>query len=436
MSTMTEDPTVGASGDDTAASYSECATGDLAATAQELAKLHAVVHAELLGVLGELGTRAQVPGDRRDMVEWVETCLGTLRSTAREWTKAAAALRDLPVLAGLYGSGTLSWDQVRHAVRFVTPGTDPIVSEEVAGWTAEQVAQLAREHTARTRDDDAEADRGTRLRLRRDHKRRGTHLSAFLPDGDDEGLRVALERRAQQIGPDPITGIWDSAERRMGQALAMLGAADLAADSDLDRALAVVHIDHDILAGEASGNATTESGGTVSAEVARRMCCDGWVQYVAEDGTDNDRTVGIGRKSRVVPRWLRRLVRERDRRCRCCGGPIHHIHHIMFWGMRRPHRPRLASSGSAGAATTASTRAAGPSPATPTAPWSSPTRSVNRSRRCDNPWPETSADAPPEPRASASATNPRVPAPDPTARPPHRRGHRTTGGGTDPPPVP
>jgi hypothetical protein len=334
MSTMTEDPTVGASGDDdTAASYADCSTGDLAATAQELAKLQAVVHAELLGVLGELGTRAQVPGDRRDMVEWTETYLGTLRSTAREWTKTAAALRDLPVLAGLYGSGTLSWDQVRHAVRFVTPGTDAIVSEEVAGWSAEQVAQLAREHTARTREDGAEADRRTRLRMRRDHKLGGTHYSAFLPDGDDEGLRVALERRATQIGPDPITGIWDSAERRMGQALAMLGAADLAADADLDRALAVIHIDHDILSGEAEGNATTESGATISAEVARRMCCDGWIQYVAEDGTDNDRPVGVGRKTRIIPRWLRRLVRHRDRRCRCCGGPIHHIHHIVFWGM-------------------------------------------------------------------------------------------------------
>jgi hypothetical protein len=32
----------------------------------------------------------------------------------------------------------------------------------------------------------------------------------------------------------------------------------------------VVHIDHDILAGEAPGNATTDSGGVVSAEVARR----------------------------------------------------------------------------------------------------------------------------------------------------------------------
>jgi hypothetical protein len=334
MSTMTEDPVLGPSdsGDDRGASYAGCSTADLASTVAELAKLHAVVHAELLGVLGELGTRAQVPGECRDTVEWVETRLGTLRSTAREWTKVAGALRDLPVLAGLYGSGSLSWDQVRHAVRFVTPGTDAVVSEEVAAWSAEQVAQLAREHTARSRDDDAEADRGTRLRLRRDHKRRGTHVTAFLPDGDDEPLRVALERRAQQIGPDPITGIWDPAERRMGQALAMLGAADLATDQDLDRALAVIHIDHDILSGEADGNATTDSGGVISAEVARRMCCDGWIQYVAEDGTDNDRPVGVGRKTRVVPRWLRRLIRQRDRRCRCCGGPIHHIHHIVFWG--------------------------------------------------------------------------------------------------------
>jgi hypothetical protein len=335
MSTMTEDPTVGPScgGDDRGASYADCSTAELASTVQELAKLHAVVHAELLGVLGELGTRAQVPGECRDTTEWVETRLGTLRSTAREWTKVATALRDLPVLAGLYADGSLSWDQVRHAVRFITPGTDPVVSEEIAGWSAEQVAQLAREHTARSRDDDAEADRGTRLRLRRDHKRRGTHVTAFLPDGDDEPLRVALERRAQQIGPDPITGIWDSAERRMGQALAMLGAADLATDQDLDRALAVVHIDHDILAGEAPGNATTDTGGVISAEVARRMTCDGWLQYVAEDGAANDRTVGVGRRTRVVPRWLRRLVRHRDRRCRCCGGPIHHIHHIIHWGM-------------------------------------------------------------------------------------------------------
>jgi hypothetical protein len=317
---------------DRGACYAECSTADLASAAQDLAKLHAVVHAELLCVLAELGTRAEVPGGCRDLVEWVQTRLGALRSTAREWTEVAAALVRLPVLGGLYAQGSLSWDQVRHAVRFVAPATDPVVSAEVADTSAEQVSQLAREHARRTAHDDAEADRGTRLRLRRDHKRRGTHLSGFLPDGDDEALRVALERRAEQIGPDPLTGVWDPLERRMGQALAMLGAADLAADTDLDRAMAVIHIDHDILADEAPGNATTDTGGVTSAEVARRMCCDGWLQYVAEDATDGDRTVGVGRKTRVVPRWLRRLVRHRDRRCRCCGGPIHHIHHIVHWG--------------------------------------------------------------------------------------------------------
>jgi hypothetical protein len=124
MSVVVEDPVLGPSdsGDDRGASYEECSTADLASTVVELAKLHAVVHAELLGVLGELGTRERVPGACRDTVEWVETRLGTLRSTAQEWTKVASALRDLPVLAGLYGSGSLSWDQVRHAVRFVTLG--------------------------------------------------------------------------------------------------------------------------------------------------------------------------------------------------------------------------------------------------------------------------------------------------------------------------
>jgi hypothetical protein len=184
--------------------------------------------------------------------------------------------------------------------------------------------------------------------LRRDHKRGGTHFCAFLPDGDDEALRSRSSSGPRQIGADPITGIWDSAERRMGQALAMLGAADLAADSVIWTGRWPWSTSTTTSSpAKSDGNATTESGATVSAEVARRLCCDGWIQYVAEDGTDNDRPVGVGRKTRVVPRWLRRLVRHRDRRCRCCGGPIHHIHHIVHWGrggrtdLRQPRRTLL-----------------------------------------------------------------------------------------------
>jgi 5-methylcytosine-specific restriction endonuclease McrA len=122
----------------------------------------------------------------------------------------------------------------------------------------------------------------------------------------------------------------------MADALAMLGAAGLAADSDLDRALTAIHIDHDVLFADTDdpaapqGQGVTESGGVISPEVARRLCCDGWIQTITE-ADDGTRTVGIGRRSRVVPRWLRRIVRHRDRACRCCGGPIHHIHHIRHW---------------------------------------------------------------------------------------------------------
>jgi hypothetical protein len=335
MSTMTEDPTVGScgDGDDRAASggagYSECSTEDVAAGAGDLVRLHAVVHAELLGVLRELAGRDRVPGGCRDLIEWCQVSFGVLAGTAREWVRVAVALGELPHLAELYASGAVTWDHIRHAVRFATPGTDELIAGQLLEHTATQIAQLAREHATRNRDDDTETDRLSRLRIRRDHRLGGTHFRLFLPDGDSEPLRAALERRAQQIGPDPVTGIWDTAERRLAQAAATLGAADPAADGDLDRALAVIHIDADVLAGEHPGNATTETGGVISAEVARRLCCDGWIQYVAEDGDDNP--VGVGRRQRTVPRWLRRLIRRRDGRCRCCGGPIHHIHHIVHW---------------------------------------------------------------------------------------------------------
>jgi hypothetical protein len=338
MSTMTEEPLVGDRGADdecgTSSGYADCSTEGVAATAGDLARLHAVVHAELLGVLRELDGRDRAPGGCRDLVEWCQASFGVLAGTAREWLRVAVALGDLPHLAALYGSGAVTWDHIRHAIRFATPDTDELVAGQLVEHTAAQIAQLAREHAARNRDDDTESDRWARCRVRRDHRLAGTYFTLFLPDGDSEPLRATLERRAQQIGPDPVTGIWDTAERRMAQAAAMLGAADLAADGDLDRALAVIHIDADVLAGEHPGNAATDTGGVISAEVARRLCCDGWIQYVADDADDNP--VGVGRRQRTVPRWLRRLIRHRDGRCRCCGGPIHHIHHIVHWTFDGP----------------------------------------------------------------------------------------------------
>ncbi|HUF33965.1 MAG TPA: HNH endonuclease signature motif containing protein [Acidimicrobiales bacterium] len=64
-----------------------------------------------------------------------------------------------------------------------------------------------------------------------------------------------------------------------------------------------------------------------------RFACGGRVQFVM---TINGEAVGVGRAERVVPRWLRRLVTRRDGRCRCCGGPIHQIHHLWHWSRGGP----------------------------------------------------------------------------------------------------
>jgi 5-methylcytosine-specific restriction endonuclease McrA len=324
----TQDPVGGGS------RYAGCDAAEVVEAVAQLGQLSSAVHAEQLALVRDLAGREWPIGTARNPVELCEQQLGMLRATAKETVRVAVALGELPALAALYASGEVSWDQVRFATRFAEAGTDDFVAEQLGDLTAAQVAQLAKEHATRTARDDAEADRQIRCRTRRDHRLGGTHFSIFLPDGDAEGLRSSLEQRAQAIGADPITGLWAPLERRMGMAAAMLGAADLPLGGDLDRALTVIHIDHDVLAGESDGNAVSESGSVMSAEVARRLCCDGWIQYVAED--DTDRPVGVGRRQRTVPRWLRRLVRHRDRTCRCCGGPIHHIHHIVHWTWEGP----------------------------------------------------------------------------------------------------
>jgi hypothetical protein len=332
MSITVEDPDArdragdGAPGADP---YAGCPTVEVMAAGQQLAALMWATQAELLGLVRDLAGRPWPQDGCRDVVEWLQLRCGLLASTAREWVRVAEALQDLPAIAGVFATGAVSWDQVRHAVRFAVPGTDAVVADELGRWSAEQVAEVAREHKARDEDDDREAERRRRVRFRNDHKRGGVWINGWLPFADAEPLRVGLERDAERLGPDPATGLWDALECRMADALVTLGAAGLAADGDLDRATVVVHVDHDILHGHAEGNATTEGGSWISAESARRLACDGHVEWVIE-GPDGA-PVGIGRRSRTIPRWLRRLVRKRDRRCRCCGGPIHQIHHLVFW---------------------------------------------------------------------------------------------------------
>jgi hypothetical protein len=74
----------------------------------------------------------------------------------------------------------------------------------------------------------------------------------------------------------------------------------------------VVHTELGSLLSE-SANAELERGPVIHPATALRLACDCRLQAVLEDRADH--ALGIGRTSRVVPRWLARQLLQRDRGC-------------------------------------------------------------------------------------------------------------------------
>jgi hypothetical protein len=76
----------------------------------------------------------------------------------------------------------------------------------------------------------------------------------------------------------------------------------------------------------------TADGGTVSAPVARRLCCDAGVVTLVEDAAGHP--LSVGRKTRTIPSTIRRALLKRDATCRfpgCTNRLFLDGHHIQHW---------------------------------------------------------------------------------------------------------
>jgi hypothetical protein len=128
----------------------------------------------------------------------------------------------------------------------------------------------------------------------------------------------------------------DTLEQRRADSLVLLATQRIADDCDVDRATVVVQAPLETLAA-GEGAARLEDGGLVHPDVLARLTCDGRIQTVVTDGTGAP--IGIGRVSQVVPPWLKRLVRQRDRTCTfpgCDDLRYNEAHHIWHWGKGGP----------------------------------------------------------------------------------------------------
>ena len=157
------------------------------------------------------------------------------------------------------------------------------------------------------------------------------HVRGIVPGADGVMVEEAFLRLAAKTPKDPATGLFRDADLRAGEALVQMASEALAADGDHDRATVVVHIPAaDLVAGEGEG--WDAAGRIFTAADLERLVCDSRIQPALHDA--DGVTVGVGRTTRTIAPWLRRLVEQRDQGCRfpgCHTTRWIHIHHIVPW---------------------------------------------------------------------------------------------------------
>jgi hypothetical protein len=262
------------------------------------------------------------------MADWVTYRYGKSPLKAREEIRTGHALDELPKVCENASDGLLPWEKVTQITSFATADEDEHIAEVAIGMSYAELRDVARV-ARRVRREEAERAIDARyVRMRWDPDESALRLAARIPGADGAAVKAALDRLTDRLDPDSPVG-WEPRARKRADALVELAVTSLADDADTHRATAVIHVDARDL-NHVNGKAQLEGGAIVPSEVARRLSCDGRIEVVTEgpDGTP----IGIGRRSRIVPPWMIRELKRRDRGCVNCGNTSNlHAHHITHW---------------------------------------------------------------------------------------------------------
>lgn len=306
---------------------------------------------------GLVGTRAPVAQAQRDQLAWILACerdgmwpadgyrnfaewvgaqLNISSWAARRRIEAAHALPFLPRIDAAFERGHLTLEHVVELCRFATPETEGALVKWARRVKPSAVRQKAEVELRRSRAETIEVDRARFLHYWwMDDGQLGLE-GAFPPD-QGAVIAKALDRMADRtpdvVEEDEVLTPSDAAlEIRRADALYAMASARIANDQEADRATVVVHAPFAAIAGHDERGCEIEHGPAIHAETARRMCCDGHIEFVLHN--DLGQAVGIGHKERKIPRWLLRQLKYRDGRCTfrgCEAKHFLHAHHIVHW---------------------------------------------------------------------------------------------------------
>jgi hypothetical protein len=316
---------------DTATSGADWSDAELIDAVGQLHGVMVCAHRQLLRFVAEYEYRkGYVDDGARNMAEWLTARLGISYPTAKRWVRVATKLDTLPAIAAAFEAGRLSFEQVTVLIRMADVHNDAALAELAQGRSVAELEVMAR-HERQTLDGpETEAHGGRRLwwKESEDHSKLigGFELPVL------EGTRAvkALTQVAEAIPADPITGVHEPFEARCADALAMICSASLA-EARADRATVVIHADARFARGDHVGSAEMEEGAGLCHSSLERQLCDCHLEIIV---AQPDGSLGIGRRSRSVPRWLERRIRRRDHGCRFPGCGLSRwtqIHHMAHW---------------------------------------------------------------------------------------------------------
>jgi hypothetical protein len=242
-------------------------------------------------------------------------------------------LVDFPLIREALTAGAVSFDEVSILCRFATSDTEAELLELTrhvpqAELTA-SIKELLDSSPPEEEASELVADPPA-AELRMWWEEDDFNFRGRIKGADGVLVEMALLRYAAKAPLDPVTGLFRDPGVRQGEALVQIASEALDSDGDHDRATVVVHVSADELR-EKDATAFV-AGKRILRDELLRLTCDGRVQIAIDD--PGGLTLGIGRVSRQIPSWLRRLVFARDGGCRfpgCGRTRWTHGHHIVHW---------------------------------------------------------------------------------------------------------
>jgi hypothetical protein len=264
--------------------------------------------------------------------EWLHYRCDLSMNSAREKVRVAHALKSLPRVAARFKTGDLSYSKVRAISRVAGADSEGELLAFASRTTTARVEERCRElrcGAVGSIDDVRRAFANRALRIRRNAESGTMSITIELPIETGELVEKALDK-ARDDSLSGVEFVDESWSARQADAMVAMASGYLSGEarqtsSNSDDYLVTIHVDQSALA-------NSNGRSSIPIESVRRLCCDGHAVVIGEG--EKGEPLNIGRKTRTVPKAIKRALRSRDKRCVFPG--CHHTrfvdaHHVKHW---------------------------------------------------------------------------------------------------------